>query len=1063
MQTLPNLFGSLLKQLIQFEELYPIPDQLRKLYQKATLLELQPRSYSEEIRTILSAELDRYERFYIIVDGLDEYPSRDRMTLLNKLKSLQARKLSLVVTSRPISGEPRVPGYFKCDRCETTDLKIYYRCKICYKGDYDLCQDCKRKGLSCLDASHNLSEPYRQVEVDVIIPNEDIERYVRWEIGVSSEDNDGASRDERSNPEPLDTTPFQDLCRDNPDQPERIVSQVVEKASGRFLFARLHIDALKMVSNLRQLQKTLKNFPDNLESIYQQAMQRIHTQENNLMTLGCKILGLVTCARRTLSLKELQHALSVEASGNDEVTSEGDIHLGIEPRKRILDCTCGLVTIDNEGHEVRLVHRSLEDFLKLEENRAKWFPRADSEIAQACITYLTLVVPSKPKPDAYFNSKKVEFPFLQYVSQYWGDHVRDASSEPDVQAAALQIINSPQHLAACMQAAWVTDTGGHDSWDIRERVDRLHVCAWYGLSFAISALEPEPRHVDVTESKYGQTPLMYACRKGHVDTTSKLLDLGASLGRVSTRGRTPMFEAIAGNHDKIVKLLVDRRPSSLDINATHNKEYNRTALILTANLGRYQMAEVLLQHPDIDVNVQDSFGMTAIAAASRAGCTRIVELLLIRPETKVDIVDFDAGRSALRCAAERNFADVVELLLRNGAQPNLVDRQGGTAMLRAVYRGCQEALMAMIDFGVDLHCVDEDSQSLLHSASRNGHFEIARLLVENGISPQVRDKDDLTPLHDASRCGETKVIHTLLDLGADKTRKDNFGRTPHDVAWQYGQSEIMDILGNNLESQPDGISHNLREEKDLPLWSLARLGRTDVLTDAIKTRKQDLLITEPGSDNTALHCAIQANNADILEILLETHTIPIDQPNHYHRTPLHLASLLGHLSAVQLLISHGANLNLQDRWNSTALILAQSNRHIPIMTALVEAKATIDTQKIDVQKLFFFVVEQGNVKAAKILLENGADRSTQNQDGVRAMQIAEAGKDMEMVFLLRSSRTVRFDMSAVGEKDEEVVEYQGLGLGKVESGSSHSVPFRPLPMLEGAEMDSPPPPVYTPF
>lgn len=1006
-QTIPNLFGSLLKQLIQLEELYPISDELRNLYQKATRLDLRPRSYLEDLRRIFAAEVDRYDRFYVVVDGLDEFPSRERMTLLKELQKIRPEKLSLVVMSRPIAGDDVVGLVLICDRCNAPNIKVYYRCKICNKGNYDVCRACIKEGLSCLDPSHKLIEPYDRVKIQVVIPERDIERYVRWEIGAGLEDVESARRDERLHNEPLDTTPFQDLCLSDPELPDKIVSAVVEKASGRFLFARLHIDALKMMSNLRKLRKVLNNFPEDLDGIYKEAMQRVQAQEKGLPELANKILGLLTCMRRTVSLGELQHALAVVDTKDDVPNEESEIFGGIEPKKRILDSTCGLVIIENEENEVRLVHRSLEDYLKRGENRTKWFPKADIEMAQACMIYLGLVISSETHPNEYFASQRVKFPFLQYSSQYWGDHARDAASNPDVREAALRILDNPRHLVAIMRAAWVTDPGGHDSWDVSKSVDRLHVCAWYGLSFAISISEPEDQLVDVVESNYGQTPLMYACRKGHVETVKKLLDLGASLAKTSSRGRTPMLEAVLENHDSVVKVLVDRRPLTLDINAIHTEKFNRTALILAANAGHFKIAEVLLAHPHIKVNIQDIYGMSALEGACRSGCLKIVEDLLMRPEIEIDSQDFDAGRSALRCAAERNFSQIVELLLSKGANPDLNDHVGGTAMLRAVNRGCEQALETMISHGVNLDCVDEDGQTLLHGASQNGHASIARLLMDHGLSPNISDSHGLTSLHYASQHNQNEVLHLLLSYGADPYTRDEFNRTPYDIAYQYSHPATLSLLSNIEKSTVSGLPQEFRHTNSLPIWSLARLGLLTELTAALTSQaSSDILVTEPGNENTVLHCALHAETPEILSLLLSSPFLPaglLNKPNHYGRTPLHLAALNGNMAATTLLLGHSPSpdLDVKDRWHSTPLLLAQANTHFPVMLALIEAGAAIDTQRIRVQEVFFFAAEAGQVNAAKRLLECGADRDGRNKDGVTAVQIAVAGGDKRMEFWLK--------------------------------------------------------------
>lgn len=274
-QTLPHLIGSLLKQLIQVDETLLISEHLRNVFRKAKFLNLEPRSYSVDIHKILVTQLACYDRFYIIVDAFDELPPRDRVILLQELLELRSEKGSLVITTRPIS-EQTGTGTYICNEC-FREVKLAFRCRICDKGNFDLCYDCKGKDLWCHERSHTLAEPYAQVEVAVEFPEVDIEHYVRWEVGIEIGGGKPALIDDRDTAvidNPI-TTPFQDLCQTDSDLPEQIVAEVAKKAKGRFLFARLYMDSLKSKSNLKMLKKALRTFPEDRHDIYKEAMQRI--------------------------------------------------------------------------------------------------------------------------------------------------------------------------------------------------------------------------------------------------------------------------------------------------------------------------------------------------------------------------------------------------------------------------------------------------------------------------------------------------------------------------------------------------------------------------------------------------------------------------------------------------------------------------------------------------------------------------------------------------------------------------------------------------------------------
>ena len=581
-------------------------------------------------------------------------------------------------------------------------------------------------------------------------------------------------------------------------------------------------------------------------------------------------------------------------------------------------------------------------------------------------------------------------------------------------------------MNACMQTAWVTNPGGIDTWDVWKGVDRLHVCARFGLCSIISEMDPEPGTVDKEEPKYAQTPLMYACRQGHFEVVGLLLQRGASQKKVSARGRTALFEAILGHHSrsgaktsgalsrhaKVVELLVLEMPGDLDINVTHSQEHDRTALMLAAQKGHLEIVEMLLKHPSIGIDMQEVNGATAILLAVR-GHFAIVERLL-EANADIGIVDFQVGRSSLRCAAERNSVEIVALLLRHNADPSVKDREGGTAILRAVNRGAARVLEKMINHNVDIECVDEDGQSLLHSAARNGYDEIARMLLnEKILSVDVRDKCSMTPLHDASRYGKAAVAAVLLENEADDTLEDQFKRTPFIVAWQYGQGDIMRMLTSTSLQQQSLIP---LDDANLPIWAIACRGLTEPLASAIKSRPQDLHILELYSEKSPLHCAIEANEPAVLEILLKSQDILplVNQRNHFGRTPLHIAAVLSDILASQRLPSAGADFDTKDRWNDRPIALAQANGHLDVMLVLIKADVNniaVDKREIDLKLLFFFAVEKGDADAVERLIgEYGVNRSVQKSEGLRVKKIAEAADDHEMVRLLKAAPTVYVGM-----------------------------------------------------
>jgi hypothetical protein len=96
-----------------------------------------------------------------------------------------------------------------------------------------------------------------------------------------------------------------------------------------------------------------------------------------------EILKWTFLAQRGLKLEELRHALAVEP---EDTELDWDNFVDAE---RSLDCCLGLVIIDDSTSTVRLVHKSLQDYLKTEYEQNHLFEHGHYEISRICLTYMS--------------------------------------------------------------------------------------------------------------------------------------------------------------------------------------------------------------------------------------------------------------------------------------------------------------------------------------------------------------------------------------------------------------------------------------------------------------------------------------------------------------------------------------------------------------------------------------------------------------------------------------------------------------------------------------------------
>ena len=121
----------------------------------------------------------------------------------------------------------------------------------------------------------------------------------------------------------------------------------------------------------------------------------------------------------------------------------------------------------------------------------------------------------------------------------------------------------------------------------------------------------------------------------------------------------------------------------------------------------------------------------------------------------------------LHASLRRGHRQITQLLLREGANVDVLDNEGATALHRACRAGNLDLVRLLLKHDADVHAQTKKQELSLHLAAGEGEVEICRLLIGRGADINSRDNLEWTPLHCGSRCGHLEVVRMLLDHGAE--------------------------------------------------------------------------------------------------------------------------------------------------------------------------------------------------------------------------------------------------------------------------------------------------------
>jgi len=110
----------------------------------------------------------------------------------------------------------------------------------------------------------------------------------------------------------------------------------------------------------------------------------------------------------------------------------------------------------------------------------------------------------------------------------------------------------------------------------------------------------------------------------------------------------------------------------------------------------------------------------------------------------------------------------IKTALDNGANVNMKDDYGDTALIRASDRGKIDMARLLLDYGADVNVRGYRGDTPLMLVSREGYYSMVKLFLDHGADVNIRNDKGETALDLAIRSGYTDVANLLQSYGAKK-------------------------------------------------------------------------------------------------------------------------------------------------------------------------------------------------------------------------------------------------------------------------------------------------------
>ncbi|XP_075973370.1 ankyrin repeat domain-containing protein 27-like [Anticarsia gemmatalis] len=415
------------------------------------------------------------------------------------------------------------------------------------------------------------------------------------------------------------------------------------------------------------------------------------------------------------------------------------------------------------------------------------------------------------------------------------------------------------------------------------------------------------------------------CKKCCCKISKNLLKTSPTVTSRDSHGLTALHVACIHGKANVVECLIEM---GAEVNAT---DLNECTPLHYASSRGHQNALLLLLHSGADINQANIDKNTPLHMAVNNGHLNCVKALIYfaehsRRKIKINCVN-ESGNTPLHLASKWGYEGIARLLIENGAEPSLQNRNNKTAFdyahnlkILQVLKSCTPNLYEYI------HITSSDVKAL--NCKNDPVLKLQKMSISNETNKVTKAVENLKLIErilKAISYGDVKLACFYMNINyaayVDMDNKPDSGLC-HPLC---GCQRCRKKTG----SDSSDFDINFADTNGFTaLHYAARYGLDELCKILLLNKANINCINKKGQ--TPLHLAALNNKIHVIRFLLDNGA-NINAIDLAGNTPLHDVSAMGNIGAAKILITYNPDISMLNGADKCALTLAKEKVHLTII------------------------------------------------------------------------------------------------------------------------------------